>query len=409
MSWAPNPFALAERILDKPLTSTDWATATEYLRTAFNVEPAQLFEGVNDQPALLEALQELSDAVTSPRKLDEVMQLPIVKRVKELFKLSDEAMMRLLPYVVPLIDVDLAHPGAGVGGGPHPHGPAGRYHPAGPIITGDVSYLDPKQGSVADCYLVSSMISLAWTMQVAWSARITTAWHEAPSRGMDFAFFQNKSKTFPAVSVSEFLPDDANGKVYTIGRDGSEAWPGIIEKAFVIQETAPAKEPKPADYKLINNDMEPQEACAMLVAGTQHSRGAPTSATPRRSGMVSQRCDSRGATTVPTMAWTYPPKSKTGGLDLAPGFKPALMGVARDHAYAVLGTLEGVSSAGVPGSYIVLRNPWGTAPQPAVFAVGNWSKGVNGREDVVLNSDGVFAIEESVFDICFMTVGWVEP
>jgi hypothetical protein len=108
------------------------------------------------------------------------------------------------------------------------------------------------------------------------------------------------------------------------------------------------------------------------------------------------------------MMWTYPPKSKSGGVDLAPAFKPSTTGLHRDHAYAVLGTLQRNSGGGASTKYIVLRNPWGTAPQPAVFATGSWSKSDNGREDVVLNSDGVFAVEEATFDICCMSVGWVE-
>jgi calpain family cysteine protease len=408
MGRSPNPFALAERILDKPLSAMDWSTAQAYLREAYNVDPVQLFDWVNDQRPLMELVQELSAGVTSPKTLAEVMQLPIVKQLQQLFKLSDEALRRLLPYVVPLADVDFAPPGAGVGGA-HPQGSAGTYHAAGPIITGDVSYLDPKQGSVADCYLVSSMISLAWAAKAAWTQRIRNAWHEAPARGMDIAFFATKATSFPAVKVSEFLPDDANGKTFTIGRDGTEAWPGIVEKAFVVQQSSPAKEPTPANYQSINNDMEPQDACAMLLASVKHKRGEPNSAMPKRSATVQERCDARGVTTVPTMAWTYPPKSKTGGVDLAPEFKPSLMGLHRDHAYAVLGTMQGTSSAGVAGTYIVLRNPWGTAPQPATFAVGTWGKNDNGREDVMLNNDGVFAVEQSVFDVCCMTVGWVVP
>jgi calpain family cysteine protease len=410
MAWSPNPFALAERLLDKPLSATDWSTSQAYLREAFNLDPVQVFDWVNDQQPLLEALQELSDSVNAPGMLDEVMQHPIVKRVQALCKLSDEALRRVLPYVVPLADVDFEPPGAGVPGDSHAHRTAGKYHPAGPIITDEVSYLDPKQGALADCYLVSSMISLAWAKQAAWTDRIRNAWHETPDRGLDFAFCKTPATSFPAVKVSAFLPDDAKGKPYTIGRDGDEAWPGMIEKAFVILQSTPQKEPTTADYQSIKNEMDPQVACAMLIASTKHSAGGPTTETPKRSAIVRERCNARGVTTVPTMAWTYPPKSKkTGDLDLAPHFNSTLMGLHRNHAYAVLGTLQGASSAGVPGTYIVLRNPWGTAPQPASFAVGTWRKNDNGREDVKLNSDGVFAVEQSVFDICCMTVGWVVP
>ncbi len=109
------------------------------------------------------------------------------------------------------------------------------------------------------------------------------------------------------------------------------------------------------------------------------------------------------------MAWTFPRKSQTGGLDLAPHLKLATTGLQRNHAYAVLGMMQGTSVAGVAGNFVVLRNPWGTAPLPAVYATGTWSKSANDREDVVLNSDGVFAIAESVFDDCFSNVGWLEP
>lgn len=407
MTWALNPFALAERILDKPLGGSDWSTATEYLREAFNVDPVQLFDTVNGEQPLMDMMRQLEDAVTSPRSIDEVMQLAAVKRVQALLKLSDDAVRRLLPYVVPVSDVGFAAPGAAPGGEPHP-ATAGTYHAAGPIITGDVSFLDPKQGSVADCYLVASMISLAWAAKDKWRSRIQKAWHEAPVRGMDIAFFKTRTTSFPEVAVSAMLPDDANGKTYTIGRDGSEAWPGMIEKAFVRQQTPGPGEPTPADFKAIDNEMEPHEACAMLLAGTRNKKGEPGDPGPSRASKVRDRCNAQGVTESPTMIWTYPPSSKTGGVDLAPEFKPSTMGLHRDHAYAVLGTMKQIKGGGAPVSYIVLRNPWGTAPQPAVFATGTWSKNDNGREDVLLNSDGVFAVEEATFDVCCMSVGWVE-
>ncbi len=409
MKWAPNPFALAERILDKPLSSTDWGTASAYLGEAFNVDARQLLDEIGDQLPLLYALEDIADVVTSPGKLDELLPLPVVKRAQELFKLSDDALRRLLPYLVPVADAEFGPPGAGVGAG-HPHASGATFHAAGPIITGDVSYLDPKQGSIADCYLVASMISLAWAAQNKWTDRIHGAWHEAPNRGMKIAFCKTKTTSFPAVSVTAFLPDDANGKTYTIGRDGTEAWPGMIEKSFVVQQSPRPQEPTPADYQFIAaNALDPHDACAMLVAGAKHVRGVASADPPKRSSTVRDRCDAHGVTTVPTMAWTFPRKAQTGGVDLAPHLKLATTGLQRNHAYAVLGTLQGMSVAGVEGSFVVLRNPWGTAPLPAVYATGTWSKGENGREDVVLNSSGVFAIEQSVFDDCFSNVGWVEP
>jgi hypothetical protein len=124
---------------------------------------------------------------------------------------------------------------------------------------------------------------------------------------------------------------------------------------------------------------------------------------------VHDLCDAHGVTKVPTMAWTFPREDQTGGFDLAPQLQLATTGLRRNHAYAVLGTLQGTSVAGVAGNFIVLRNPWGTSPLATVYATGTWSKSDNGREDVVLNSDGVFAVAESVFDDCFSNVGWVEP
>ena len=217
MKWAPNPFALAERILDKPLTSTDWGTASAYLGEAFNVEPRQLLDEIGDQSPMLYALEDVADAVTSPKKLDELLQLPAVKHAQELFKLSDDVVPRILPYLVPVADAEFGPPGAGVGGG-HPHGTGATYHAAGPIINGDVSYLDPKQGSIADCYLVAPMISLAWAAQEKWTDRIHKAWHETPNRRLEIAFCKTPTTLFSAVSVTAFLPDDANGNAYTIGR-----------------------------------------------------------------------------------------------------------------------------------------------------------------------------------------------
>jgi hypothetical protein len=68
-------------------------------------------------------------------------------------------------------------------------------------------------GGVAKVTVTDSQgTALAWAAQGKWTDRIHQAWHETPNRRMEIAFCKTPTTTFPAVTVTAFLPDDANGK-----------------------------------------------------------------------------------------------------------------------------------------------------------------------------------------------------
>src|SRR5262249_35058651 len=117
---------------------------------------------------------------------------------------------------------------------------------------------------------------------------------------------------------------------------------------------------------------------------------------------IRTRCDGRGVTKKPTMAWTWDYTMIHNR-----GFTWTGTALRREHAYAVLGVMNRNSL-----DYVVLRDPWGWVNESSVHAAGGpWTPGAGGSgKDVVElgHSRGVFGLQAHVFDKCFQAVGWVE-
>ena len=58
---------------------------------------------------------------------------------------------------------------------------AGQLTDAGQLIVQKAMYLDPVQGAIEDCYLISAMIALAWAVPQQLAARLTAAGFAPPA------------------------------------------------------------------------------------------------------------------------------------------------------------------------------------------------------------------------------------
>ena len=102
-------------------------------------------------------------------------------------------------------------------------------------MVGGASFLDPIQGGIADCYLISSLIALAWVQPVSWGALIDGATVAgAGVTKFQFAFFPPTS----AFQTPGDIPfDDQGRQCFARSVDLTEGWASIVEKAYVMQRS----------------------------------------------------------------------------------------------------------------------------------------------------------------------------
>jgi hypothetical protein len=403
--WSINPIALAQLLIGKRLVlekdRSEPERVQDLLETAFKTKLDAIFEAEGDTPARLDLFQKLADSVGSagsvrPQELANTLHLTLVQDLVQSY--GQEAIRRVVPYLVPVADATFTLAGA-------PPSPAGSGAVTGSwgavadndYIVTDISYLDPVQGPIADCYLISSMISLAWSRPAQWTASVTAT--KQASHKYSYQLYEATAANPTVIDLQPQLPLDSNAQfAYARSASPAETWPAMFEKAYVILRRNLSVEPTPSDYVNIGWG-QPQVACRALIGGV--SRHEPDVG-DNLSKEVRKHCDGRGVTNEPTMAWTA---------DYATihnrGFTWKGTALRREHAYAVLGVMNRGNR-----DYVVLRDPWGWVNTSAVHATGGpWTPGpgASGVQSVELDRGrGVFALQASVFDKCFQAVGWVQ-
>ena len=206
-TWSPNPYAVAERLLGKNVDVRDWAAQAQLLEDAFKIKRTILFDPDGKDPSRFALFQEIADQGGKPANLDEIWQLPLVRQARAIY--GDEPIRRVLPFLIPIDDAEFKAPGAEGAGGTF----VGEYRPVDKFTVGGASFLDPIQGGIADCYLISSLIALAWVQPVSWGALIdgsTVA--GAGVTKFQFAFFQGASTRTPAFQTPGDIPFDDQGR-----------------------------------------------------------------------------------------------------------------------------------------------------------------------------------------------------
>jgi len=363
---------------------------------AYKADAIAVFHGSGDAPALIDMFDAAAAQVPAPLPLESVLRLPAVRALG--IRLSNpEWLAKLLPFIVPVSDVDFGPPGAGVAITTHPH--IASYKRVGALDVGGVSWLDPEQGSTSDCYLIAAMIAIAWARPRKWRETLSAATHGSKTAGALHVAFHNDNPGKPdppPFDVAPRVPLDATDKwIYAHSASRSETWPALLELAFVMLEChRESSEPTVADYRSISNDMFPNAAARVLIGGSMFSDRADALNKPF--GLLASRCE-KSVTRTPTIASTLPvPTSKKDFVDAK---------LVRNHAYAVLGLM---SKGG--NNFVVLRNPFGHNDRIADSPTGDWAAGAprNGGAPVVLGRNGVFALSEARFNACFHIVDGVD-
>ena len=232
--------------------------------------------------------------------------------------------------------------------------PAGEsFADAEQLIVQKAMYLDPVQGAIEDCYLISAIIALAWAVPQLLTARLTTAGFAPPEdRSFQWQFHDPRGGQRQAKVTGRLLTRDGVLR-YARSRSPQESWPALVEKAYVMNARASgaADELTALDYTAINRGSTPARACQSLVGGRVRGeildslRGAEIFL---RGGRLSMP---HGVMSKPVMAWT---KEDIGVKEKKIWEQTGLW---PNHAYAVLGVMD--------TGHIVLRNPHGRATQRA--------------------------------------------
>ena len=414
--WVMNPYRIAELLLDKPLGAG--GNAREFLVEAFQTKVERLFDPRQDAPTLLDDLRNEQQAGRAYGTLAEAIDSLRRSTGARSAGFADEQLARVLPW---LLDVKELPPPPGAGSGPEPV--SQKVH--GDVLFDRLSYLDPRQGAVADCFLIAAMIAIAWTLPVQWKKRVTGARPTATEPGFH-CWRLGTPEGEAAVQVDADVWVDANGvPVFATSVDADEQWPGIVEKAFVmlLNGAAPRADPKPKAYQAVGGNLAewPHQAAARLLglppARTRFIATSQPGARPL-SSHIDDRLKSDSAA-VPVMASTWPketlaerskdPDSKVRAnaktaIDV---FNSTLTALPMNHAFAVLGMLNDGGK-----QFVVLRDPHSADhPRREHCAEGVWRPRSerHGVSEVKLHQRGVFALERDTFDQLFFAVSWIEP
>lgn len=390
--WSPNPYALAGLLSDRTLGKADAKTADDFLRRA-------LSQGKQTSPSkAFDLFEQLASLLTRAKSLADVMKEPLVKRAVDWY--GPDAIRRVLPDLLPIADAVFesleakAAPNQAVA----PPSANAKYVDAEQLVVGGVSYRDPIQGNVADCYLISAMIALAWSRRDVLIAQLDSAGYYPPRKPtFQWQFHAQRRAATAPIIVSARIPIKRGSPRYARSSSSAEYWPGLIEKAYVVEACrikAGRHEPTPADYQLIGRHASPQAACKALAGGRARSKNWMSEYGTTLFSHLSRRCSNiSGVTTVPVMAWTG------GNVGIRSYDVWDSTGIWPNHAYAVLGKM--------PSDHVVLRNPYGVSTQRrnGYSEEKKWIP--SGREPIALN-EGVFAISPELFNKYFRHIGWVE-
>jgi hypothetical protein len=393
--WAINPVALAGWLApDEPLAA-GWPGVEAVLDRVF---------GAGEATAALRLLQEIADTVDKPVTIADALASPATRAAIDRHPRLD--WRRIVALIAPVVDAHFT------GGDATPTAggtDVAAYRPANRLVIADLSYRDPVQGNAADCYLVASMIAIAWAAPRALRETLLAAAADMPrTNALACTFHEPERGVAAPLAVSTRVPFFAKGAgeapLYATSSDRDEDWPSLLEKAFVMHHAGLAGDPQPADYVAIGADdgrLQPQVAARKLIGGREAMCCNAVNGGKAPSQTLDDLVDKpRGVTRIPAMAWTW-----RSGSHFLQGFDLATAGLLASHAYAVLGRFV---DGGV--DHVVLRNPHGRNIDVPAYSRGPWrpGPGATGADDVELNTDGVFALPAEWFDRCFGTVGWVD-
>lgn len=366
---------LADQLDIESLYTATGSRVDDFLKDAF------LYGGKHHTVTeALAVFQRISEGIDEPLTLADALGSPYVTKAADDY--SNLKIRRVLPSLLQISDESFdGH----------------LFDDADELVTQKLTYLDPVQGAVGNCYLISAMIALAWARPEVLQSRLVDSGF-TPQGDQSFGWSFNKADDETTgggrFSVSARIPIAGKLPRYARSSSREEYWPALLEKSYVAKRGAiPGdREPTPAEYQALNtHGTFPQFACQALVGGNvrvEFTSYIPNGEIFLRGGDL---YEASGVMSRPVMAST---------IDNMGAYNPELWdktGLWPNHAYAVLGVMD--------RGQVVLRNPHGFATEErAGYERGPWKVG---DLSVDLNQNGVFAIASELFHQHFKSICWV--
>ena len=263
MKWAPNPYALAQRLSGRTDVEDFVTQSGEDLDKVL----IDTFVSRGKHKTVSEAFATLRQVAefNQPLTLEDAMRSPHVNRAA--IARSDDQ-FRLMAAAPPRIADDIFE---------------GHVFAASrAVLIDDVSYRDPVQGLIGDCYLIAAMIALAWAAPKLMTQRLgEIRLNAGHPRFFRWQFHANDAEASLRgdISVTGQVPMAGKLPRYARANVREEFWPALLEKAYVTKKAPPSTlsaattqvaEPEPVAYQSINNDTNdttPPLACQELVGG----------------------------------------------------------------------------------------------------------------------------------------------
>jgi len=253
-----------------------------------------------------------------------------------------------------------------------------------------LTYSDPRQGSIANCYHIAAQAAVIWSTPSLIQARnvdgqVTIKFY-TKGGGKDGGSNQD-------ITISEnILVDVASNQPFGCrSNDPGELWPSLYEKAFakwILHDT----HDKPDISQTAYGDCV--KACAQIT-GKSPVYWYNNSQTASQLYQLVRQHSAGGKTIYPMVAWTY--ATAPAGLNYSTS------NIVGNHCYTVLGWYFATGK-----QYIVLRNPWGftepAGPDTLQGVVTFLQGGVWVPISMIAN-DGVFAITDVSFKAYFQGIG----
>lgn len=310
--------------------------------------------------------------------------------------------------------------------------PNGYWRDPGHFFNKAANYFDPVQGSVGNCYFIAALASVAWTRPHLIAHRTRSIGNARDEFVSQIRFHKSgsvdsKNSATADVEVTEqilvrrdtdcpppFDGPDCSPPIYARSSETGEIWPGVYEKAFAKWITG-----NRTDRPDILATASGSSARAISQLTNEHSRTTLVTRNSSSSELLDLvvRNSRNGKTAHPMTASTYPTA------DAAPDeITYSYQTVVGSHAYSVLGHVSGgfmakgsllpFSISGRSMSYIVLRNPWGSASASAsaYTPTMDWEVPHDGwNKNIRIGSNGVFALTVDQFKKYFRSISVVKP
>ncbi|MFN7434366.1 MAG: C2 family cysteine protease, partial [Betaproteobacteria bacterium] len=126
-----------------------------------------------------------------------------------------------------------------------------------------LDFLDPVQGNVPDCGLMSALIASAFVDPDALRQRLAGSGFSAQRPAHALPFFAADRPTEVLVQT-EFPVTAADGPIYARSAEGRESWPALIEKAYAMWSASPV-----ISWSAATPDVDNIDAATYQVIGHQ--------------------------------------------------------------------------------------------------------------------------------------------